>query len=199
MSDLVFDIVNAVIAFIALVFSIASFVLYFKEHHSSKFNLKMELDKNNSFYFDALDTVNGNKESLIVSVTIMNNSSQPVNISDIQIILNKQCAASAANVSKYPYPETLPDETVAVFKDEKGFLGIKSVYGDGIRYIDLNNELIHCPVYLNAYDSVRGFLLFPHAGESKQKTIVRLLTSRGNLNLKLKITTKKQHESSFEC
>ena len=198
MSIPIFNIINSVIAGTALVFSIASFSLYFKEQKNSRFNLKMEFDSSDSFYFNALEMANGNKESLIVSVRIKNDSNQPICISDIQLFFSEQSVLSAPNISEYPYPESLPDETFATIKDENGLLVIKSIYGDGIKYINLSKNLIKCPLYLNAYDSVKGFILFPLAGSSRHQTTIRLVTARGNANFTFPITTKSNHEKSFE-
>ena len=189
------DVVNTIIAGFALALSILSLAMQYKR---SRFNLKVFPDRQGSFYFDALCTAYGNRESLIVSARIANNSNQPIHISDIQLILNGSMHVSAAQNSQIPYPTELPAETYATLKGEDGNVYFKFHNSDGYKIIDIKDSLITYPLYLNAYDSITGYILFPIAGESRNQTTLRFVTSRKNLDISCNFMTKKEYETSLD-
>lgn len=198
MSQELYNYWNFVLAIFASVTSVISLILHIINYQKTKFNLKVFFDNRDSFYFEPLDTLYGNQESLIVKVRLANISSQPLSISDIQIGTPPHACFSI--ISNYPisYPEHLPDETYATLKDKDGYLLIKSVDCEGYHILDLKNKLIKCPIYLNAYESIDGFLLFPYAGVSSPKTEIRIITSRKTKVVRHTFMSKENHENSFQ-
>lgn len=198
MSQELYNYWNFILAIFAFAISVFSLFLHFINYQKTKFNLKVFFDTRDSFYFDPLDTLYGNQESLIVKVRISNRSSQPLSISDIQIGTHPHACSSIISTYPISYPEHLPDETFATLKDENGCLLIKSVDCEGYHILDLENKLIKCPIYLNAYESIDGFLLFPYAGASSTKTEIRIITSRKTKVVRHSFMSKENHENSFQ-
>lgn len=180
--------------------SLVSMLLHFHNYRKARFNVKVSFDDSDSFYFDALDTLYGNQESLVASVTIFNDSSVPISISDIRICFPGKLSFPAAHGFSYPYPEHWADETYSAVKDENGNVLLKSVDSDGWHSLDLQNQLITAPLKLSPYDCVKGFLLFPVAGSSVdrlQKTKIQFVTPRKTKTYTHSFISKSAHESSF--
>ena len=179
--------------------SLLSLFLHFNNYRKARFNLILSFDDSDSFYFDALDTLYGNQDSLVASVTIFNDSSVPISISDIRICLPGKLSFSAAHGFSYPYPEHWPDETYSAIKDENGNVVLRSVDSEGWHSLDLQNQLITAPLKLAPYDSLKGFLLFPVAGSSVarlQKTKIKIFSSRRTKTYSHRFISKTAHESS---
>lgn len=168
--------------------------------NKSKCHLNVVIDKDNSFYFTGIDTSNGNRESLIVHAKIYNNSTAPIHISDIQLMLGN-ISTSASPVSEILYPDFLRPETYATIRNDKGFLDIKSAHGDGYRIIELEKETLKCPIYLQPYNVIEGYILFPQAGAScgkLQPTKIKILTSRKDFVIKTSLRSKNFHRRQFD-
>jgi len=168
--------------------------------NKSKCNLNITIDKHNSFYFTGIDPSNGNRESLIIHATIYNNSTAPIHISDLQLVLDN-ISTSASSSSEIPYPDFLRPETYATIRNNKGFLDIKSTTGDGYHIIELEKKMLRCPIYLQPYEGIEGYILFPQAGVScgkLQTTKIKILTSRKNFVIKTSIRSKNFNRRQFD-
>lgn len=191
---MLFDVINAIIASLALVISVVSLICQWR---SSRFSITVDFNDNECFYFDPISTMRGNRESLLVSARISNASNQPIHISNIQTVLENGCACSAAMSRPYAYPSELPSETFATLKSDDGMLCMKIHDDDGYSIHKLDTNLITCPIYLQPYESITGFLLFPLAGESVPTTTLRFVTSRKIFEISHSFMSKREHETSF--
>ena len=183
-----------------LSFSLLSLIISYSNHCRTGFNLKMVFNDSESFYFDALSTIDGNTESLIASVTISNNSAVPITISDIYIYFSKMVSGPIAKEFDFEYPYDWDDEIVFAYKDENGKVGLRCRTGDGYNYYNLPEMLITTPLTLAPYAAVKGYLLFPCAGASKgckQKTKIRVVTSRKTKTYTHKFRSKEANEKAF--
>lgn len=191
---------NLSLGFLSTGISLLSLLLHFRNYSKSRFNVKLSFDDADSFYFDALDTLYGNQESLVVSVTISNDSSLPISISDIRICLSRKNSFPSVRDFSFPYPSDWPEETKSAYKDANGNVALKSVDSEGWHSLDLQNHLISAPLKLAPYDCVKGFILFPIAGSSTiglQKTKIQIITPRRTKVYSHRVVSKKTHEMSF--
>lgn len=186
------------IAFVALILSGISIVFTFFEHLKKKANLVMKVDQYKSFYIDAIYTPRGNQESLVLNVELSNRSESPIEIMDIKL---KEFDTSLCNYKEIDYDNTdLPSEPYSVIKDANGNLDIIAHTGDGYECMCIQNNLITCPIRLEAYGGIKGVLLFIEAGSSSgkfKKVELELITSRGKIRRKCKVYSKKYNESFF--
>ena len=183
------------IAFFALILSGISIVFTLYDFFKKRTKLIMNVDPQKSFYMDAIYTPKGNQESLVLSVDISNRSESPITITDIKL---KEHNSSLCKEKKILYADTdLPEEPFSAIKDENGNLEIM-VYtpGHGERLL-IQNNLITCPIRLEAYGGIKGILLFIEAGSSSgkfKKTEIEFITSRGTIFKKIKVRSKLYNE-----
>ena len=191
---MVFDIFNAVVAGLAFIISIISLLWQWL---SSRFSLSIDFNDEECFFFEPLSTRLGNRESLIVSVRISNTSNQPIHIASAQIVLDNGYSTQSFSAEKCYYPSHLPPETHATRKGTDGLLQMKLHTCDGYSVENLSDSLIRFPLYLQPYESVSGFLLFPLSGESTAKTTIRFVTSRRKHSVTHSFMSKHEYETRF--
>lgn len=187
--------VSNVIAGCAFGVSLFSLALHTVGFVKSGYRLKIDFNDEKSFYFDGIASMHGSQESLVANVVISNNSDQPIYLTDMQIIFNKHTSVSAVRYSEIPYPSHLPDETYSTH-NENGMLFLKAYSADGMELIDLPKELITLPIYLKPYESISGYILFPIAGVSVNKTKFKLITSRKKEIISHSFTSKQSYENA---
>lgn len=188
------------ISVLSLVMSTISIGIHWYNLSKSKRKLDVSFDHSDSFYFEGIDTIGGNRDSLVVSINIFNESSMPITINKINIVINEIVKHPCAKSNKIPYPEHWDEETYNAYNNN-GFIVIKSVDCEGLHSIDLDNNMIKCPIRLNPFDGISGFLVFPIAGCSsgnKTKTKLEFITSRGVLNFKESFESTEHHKNNFQ-
>lgn len=194
----VIDILKSnIVASFALLISIINTIVLITNSRKKKTKITLDVDTQNSFYMDAIDTPRGNQESLVLSVHISNRSECPITISDVILKYTQESAHSDGNIQ---YPSCLPENPYSAIKDNAGNLDIISHTGDGYVRLDIKNNILSFPKRLEAYESMRGILLFVCAGSSSgDYTNVELefITSRGTITKKIKVSSKEYNESRF--
>ena len=166
------------VAYLSLLIALINLIFSYIKLRKERFNIIVE--HNHELLFPPIDTSLGNRYSLTLLMKITNLSTEPIQISDIQLAMPNGFFESCV---KKPIDATAKEQS-----------------SDGYTIITFD-DIATMPRYLNRYEEIEGRILFLRAGseydENLNKVKARIVTSRGNKDITLVVPSVKYVNSFF--
>lgn len=184
------------ISIISLIVSVIALMINIIKYLYERFNIKIIPLENECLYIDPIDTVAGNTVSIVLHLRIINKSNYPITISSFV-----NCALTSSSLEMEIALKKIPTDLHESDQYNKLFDPVSIPTSEGAKYLKFTTEYINQPAYLNSFEEVTGYVVFPFSkaplSDKVEKLKFKLITSRGNKEFKCKVITQEYIKTWF--